>query len=91
MANARAHIFISGRVQGVFYRSTTKHKATKYGIKGWIRNLQDGRVEAVFEGEETDVNRLVRFCRKGSPWCRVDNIEVYWESYTGDLLDFRIL
>jgi len=54
----RAHIIVSGRVQGIFFRSETKHKAKKHGVEGWVRNLRDGGVEAVFEGEEKTVKTL---------------------------------
>lgn len=63
---ARAHVFISGRVQGVFFRSQTRHEANKYSVNGWVRNLPDDRVEAVFEGEEEDVKRLIEFCKRGT-------------------------
>lgn len=67
---ARAHVFISGKVQGVFYRDTTKKEADKRGVYGWVRNLRDGRVEAVFEGEAKAVDDMVAWCRVGSPLSR---------------------
>jgi len=63
---ARVHVFVSGRVQGVFFRSETKRKPDNYGVKGWVRNLTDSRVEAVFEGEEEAAKALVKFCKRGS-------------------------
>jgi acylphosphatase len=86
---ARAHVFISGRVQGVFFRSQTRHEAKKYGVNGWVRNLPDDRVEAVFEGEEENVRRLVEFCRRGPPAARVARAEVTWECYLGEFRDFE--
>ena len=86
----RAHVFISGRVQGVFFRSEMKHEAKKQGITGWVRNLPDGRVEAVLEGEEPSVKELVEFCRKGPSGARVANLNVQWEAYTGEYGDFEI-
>ncbi|NOZ59153.1 MAG: acylphosphatase, partial [Euryarchaeota archaeon] len=65
------HVFISGRVQGVFYREYTRRKAQELGVKGWVRNLPDGRVEAVFEGEDRAVDEMVRWCWEGSPYASV--------------------
>ena len=87
---ARAHVFISGRVQGVFFRSQTRHEAKKYSVNGWVRNLPDDRVEVVFEGEEENVRRLVEFCRRGPPAARVVRAEVTWERYSGEFRDFEI-
>lgn len=86
----RAHIIVSGRVQGIFFRSETKHKAKKHGVKGWVRNLRDGRVEAVFEGTEKAVKELIEFCKRGSHGARVTYVEVKWESYAGEFKDFQI-
>ena len=86
----RAHVFISGKVQGVFFRATTKEMAERYGVKGWVRNLRDGRVEAVFEGDEEAVKRLIEWCHVGPPAARVDNVEVEYEEYKGEFEDFRI-
>lgn len=86
----RAHVFISGRVQGVFFRSETGYEARKRNVKGWVCNLRDGRVEAVFEGEEKAVIELIEFCRRGPPAARVTSLEVNWEVYTGNLKDFKI-
>ena len=81
---ARAHVFVTGRVQGVFFRSQTKHKADRHDVKGWVRNLPDGRVEAVFEGEKDDVQTLIAFCKRGPSGARVTNLDVTWETYTGE-------
>jgi acylphosphatase len=86
----RAHVFVSGRVQGVFFRSETKRKANSYGVKGWARNLPDGRVEAVFEGEEEAVRALAEFCRCGPPGARVTNVDLTWEDFTGEFVSFKI-
>lgn len=72
---ARAHVFVSGKVQGVFYRDTTKKEAEKRGVRGWVRNLRDGRVEAVFEGDAKAVDDLVAWCRVGSPLSRPTYVE----------------
>ena len=72
----RAHVFVSGRVQGVFFRDTTRQTAQAEGVDGWVRNLDDGRVEAVFEGEDAAVESMVSFCHDGSPAARVDGVDV---------------
>jgi acylphosphatase len=87
---ARAHVLISGRVQGVFFRSETKHEAERHGVKGWIRNLPDSRVEAVFEGEEEGVKRLVEFCKRGPPDAEVTSADVVWERYLGEFKGFEM-
>jgi len=88
--NVRAHVYVSGWVQGVFFRSETQEEALRLGLAGWVRNLPDGRVEAVFEGEKERVDKLVEFCRRGPPGARVTKIEVVWESYRGEFRGFRI-
>ena len=87
----RAHVFISGMVQGIFFRSETKKEAKKLGVKGWVRNLSDGRVEAVFEGGEREVEALVEFCKRGPPQARVTDVHVVMENYTGGFKDFEIM
>ena len=87
---ARAHMFVSGRVQGVFFRSQTKHNADRHDVKGWVRNLPDGRLEAVFEGEKESVQALINFCKHGPSGARVTNIDLTWETYTGTFDKFKI-
>jgi acylphosphatase len=86
----RVHVFISGKVQGVWFRSYTEAEAKKLGVKGWVRNLPDGRVEAVFEGEDEAVDKMVAWCYKGSPYAKVEDVEVIEEPYKGEFTDFRI-
>lgn len=86
----RVHIFVSGRVQGVFYRSNTQRKALELGLKGWVRNLRDGRVEIVAEGDEEQLGRLIEWCRRGPPMAKVMGLEVRWESPTGEYDDFEV-
>jgi len=86
----RAHVLVHGRVQGVFFRSETRDEATKYAVSGWVRNLPDGTVEAVFEGEEENVKPLLEFCRRGPPGARVTDVDVTWEYYTGEFRNFEI-
>jgi acylphosphatase len=92
MANmkVRAHIFVSGRVQGVFFRMETRDEATKRNVTGWVRNTSGGRVEAVFEGEREDVEEVIEFCRSGPPGARVAKIDVQWKEYTGEFESFKI-
>ena len=86
----RAHVYVAGRVQGIFFRSETQDEAAKQDVTGWIRNRPDGRVEAVFEGEKDRVDRLVEFCRRGPRGVRVRNVEIFWEDCKGEFRDFRI-
>jgi acylphosphatase len=86
----RAHVFVSGKVQGVFFRSKTRSEAKENHVTGWVRNLDDERVEAIFEGEEENVERLVEFCRKGPVGAKVDAVDVIWQPYSGDYAGFEI-
>lgn len=86
----RVHVFFSGRVQGVFFRAFTRDVATRHGVKGWVRNLPDGRVEAVFEGDPAAVDAVLTACRKGPPLARVDRVDIQDEPCTGEFEDFAI-
>lgn len=86
----RAHIFVSGKVQGVFFRENCRKLADKFKITGWVKNLKDGRVEAVFEGEEGKVKRMVKWAKRGPIWARVDNLEAVWQNYQGEFDNFEI-
>jgi len=86
----RAHVLVSGRVQGVLFRLNTKKEAEKLGISGWARNLIDGRVEAVFEGDEHKVEEMVNWTRRGPIWAKVDDFSVTWEDCTGEFSNFEI-
>ena len=79
MGNARAHLLISGKVQGVFFRSFTEDVAHSMGLKGWVKNCSDGKVEAVFEGKKDDIEKAIGSCYKGPPAARVSSIDVRWE------------
>jgi acylphosphatase len=70
------HVIISGQVQGVWFRASTKQKADELGLNGWVKNTQDGNVEAVFEGEEDIVEKMISWCHGGPPKAKVDNIFV---------------
>jgi acylphosphatase len=84
MKKSRAHVWITGRVQGVFFRAYTRDAAQRIGVSGWVRNLPDGRVEAVLEGEADKVEKMIEWCREGSPMSRVDTVEILEEVYTGN-------
>lgn len=86
----RLHVFFSGRVQGVFFRAFTRDAARRHGVKGWVRNLPDGRVEAVFEGSPEAVDAVLSICREGPPLARVDRVDVQEEPCTGEFEDFDI-
>ena len=90
MKKRRVHVWITGRVQGVFFRAYAREAAELTGIGGWIRNLPDGRVEAVFEGDADKVEKMIEWCREGSPLGRVDRVKVLEEVYTGDFDGFTI-
>jgi acylphosphatase len=79
----RAHVFIAGRVQGVGYRYATVDTATELGLTGWVRNLPDSRVEAVFEGAKEVVQEMVRWCHAGPPAAMVKEVVLEYESPEG--------
>jgi acylphosphatase len=85
----RAHVFVSGRVQGVYFRATTREEAQRRDVDGWVRNLDDGRVEAVFEGASEAVSEMVEFCHEGSDDARVEDVDVTYET-PRDADGFRI-
>jgi acylphosphatase len=88
--NVRAHIYVSGRVQGVYYRKNARRSALSLGLTGWVRNLPDRRVEAVAEGERTRVEEFLGWCREGPSMAIVRGLEVAWEEATGEFETFRI-
>ena len=86
----RAHVLIAGRVQGVNFRASTQRRVEPLGIQGYVRNLPDGRVEAVFEGEESSVQEAIDWCQAGPPAAHVDHVEVDWQAPTGEFHGFSI-
>jgi acylphosphatase len=86
----RARVRISGRVQGVFFRDSTREKAEGLGLAGWVRNLPDGRVEALFEGPSQSVREMVGWCEQGPPQASVEDVETEFESAQGDLQGFEV-
>lgn len=87
---ARAHVYVSGQVQGVFFRAETANLAHRLNVEGWVRNLPDGRLEAIFEGEKEYVEEAVDFCRRGPPGAHVQDLAVEWEEWKGEFRDFRV-
>ncbi|MGD8264614.1 MAG: acylphosphatase [Desulfobacterales bacterium] len=86
----RAHAIISGRVQGVFFRMETKRAADRFGVLGWVQNLRDGTVEAVFEGDRNQIDDILAWCKEGPPRAKVTDVEVSWENYSGEFRKFDI-
>ncbi len=72
----RAHAFVTGRVQGVFFRASTQEQAMRLGLGGWGRNLSDGRVEVLVEGKQSDVEQLIQWLWHGPPGADVEKVEV---------------
>ena len=91
MAVTRAHVYVTGYVQGVFFRHSMAKRARDLGVRGWVRNLDDGRVEAVVEGEESDVEVVVDWCRSGPPHATVEHVEVSWEPVTQEFSGFSAI
>ena len=90
MIKVRAEVRVTGRVQGVWFRQSTKNTAEKYGVSGWCRNNSDGSVEAVFEGEEAAVKSVIEWCEKGPKFAHVDDLQIEWLKPTGEFDRFFI-
>ncbi len=84
------HVWVEGRVQGVFFRDSTRQAAQALGLSGWVRNLPDGRVEAVFEGDRELCEKALALVRKGPQAARVDSVEFEWEDDDEGLVGFKI-
>lgn len=89
--NIRARVIVSGVVQGVSFRYHTRSAARRIGVDGWVRNLPDGTVEGCFEGEETLVEELIDWCRRGPGGARVDGLHVERHPYRGEFCEFMII
>ena len=87
---SRARVIFRGRVQGVFFRANTAEKARSCSVRGWVRNLRDGSVEAVFEGDRTHVEEVIGWCRTSQPYAEVEKADVKWEEASGEFTDFDI-
>jgi len=86
----RVHVLVSGRVQGVFFRGATHAQMCALGLSGWVRNLADGRVEAVVEGDDARVEKALAFFRRGPPHAKVEHVEVREEPCTGERSEFEL-
>ncbi len=90
MDDIRVHLIIEGRVQGVFFRDSTRRQARSLGVTGWVRNMRNGNVEVVAEGPEDRVRQLVDWCRRGPSAARVDRVEEDREAHRGEFDDFSV-
>jgi acylphosphatase len=88
---SRVHIFISGKVQGVYYRQNTAQKAQELGIRGWVRNLSDGRVESVMEGDQVNIDKILDWCKQGPADANVSGVQVVNEEYKDEFITFDIV
>ena len=88
--NTRAHVVISGRVQGVWYRASTRDKAEQLGLTGWVRNTFDNKVEAVFEGDENAIKEMIAWCHEGPRLASVTDVTVDYEKFSGEFEEFSI-
>lgn len=90
-AAQRLGVLVGGRVQGVWFRAATREQARRLGLRGWVRNLPDGRVQAVFEGAAADLETMLAWCRVGPPGARVDRVEPVRSAATGEFPGFSVL
>ena len=91
MANLRMRLIIEGRVQGVWFRDSTRREAVGLGVTGWVRNRPDGTVEVLAEGQEGDVKKLTAWCRQGPSYAVVTRIHESEEPWKGEFDSFRIV
>lgn len=90
-SDIRAHITVSGIVQGVFFRATTQSEATRLRVSGWVRNKHDGTVEITAEGKKERVEKLIQWCHQGPPGAVVENIKLTREEYKGEFDSFTVM
>lgn len=90
MDRLRAHVIIEGRVQGVSFRAAAREQARSTGVEGWVRNLDDGRVEAIVEGPAQAVRHMISWCHHGPQFAHVDRVDIEWQAPTGQERGFRI-
>lgn len=86
----RVHIYVSGIVQGVFFRHNTISKAKELGLNGWVRNLRDGRVEIICEGNGDCIDRMIEWCSEGPRDAYVENLDIRWEEFKNEFNSFQI-
>jgi acylphosphatase len=90
-ANVQAHLFISGTVQGVSFRASTREQAKQRGVMGWVKNLKDGRVEALLQGPKDKVDEVIQWCHRGPPAAKVEKVVVTWEKVEDEFKDFDVV
>lgn len=88
--DSRVNVIISGRVQGVWFRASTKEKADQLGITGWVRNTSDGDVEALFEGDEKIIQEMLDWCHQGPQYARVENVKITKQAPSNGFSGFSI-
>ena len=86
----RAHLFVNGKVQGVYFRQNTGIVAVRNNVKGWVRNLEDGRVEVLLEGYQSDVEHVIEWCHTGPANAKVISVDIKYEEYIGQFEEFKI-
>jgi len=86
----RVHLYISGRVQGVFFRDSAQQTAQSCGVTGFVKNLRDSRVELIAEGEDEAIKKLIQWCHSGPPAANVESVEMHHEPYSGEFPDFEV-
>jgi acylphosphatase len=91
MGLKQVHLFVRGRVQGVYFRASTQREAKRLGLTGWVKNRPDGGVEILAEGEEDTLKELIGWANRGPSAARVERVDVRWRSFVGDFFDFRIV
>ena len=91
MSKQRVRLFVTGKVQGVFFRQTLKVMAKKNDVFGWVKNLKDGKVESVLEGEAEKIDLLIKWAHSGPANARVEDVEIHNEKFTGEFSKFDVL
>lgn len=90
MSLKQVHLYVRGRVQGVYFRAAAQREARRLGLTGWVKNRADGTVELLAEGDEEGIKELIGWAHRGPGASRVDAVDVRWRGFTGDYPDFRI-
>ena len=90
MEHLRARVIVHGYVQGVWFRGSTKDEAIRIGVAGWVMNLPDGTVQALFEGEKKKVEEIIGWCHRGPSAAQVNKVDIFWEPYKGEYKHFDI-
>jgi acylphosphatase len=88
--NQRVHVVVRGRVQGVYFRASTRDRARQLGLSGWVRNCSDGSVEILAEGERTHLEQLITWCHGGPRGAAVSHVMVDWQEATGEFVGFVV-